>query len=137
MALAEGILGLRVRREMKDVWDPSRVVVVSELPGLPWSVHSAMQRNHTICGLSGAMVLIEARERGGSFQAGHASLEMGVPLFAAVYEGMPESSQGNRLLLREGARQLLKNRQSGRANVAPILDVVGGRPARERHSARA
>jgi hypothetical protein len=50
---------------------------------------SAMQRNKTICGLSRAMVLIEARSTGGSIQAGRDCLKMGLPLFAAVYEGSP------------------------------------------------
>jgi predicted Rossmann fold nucleotide-binding protein DprA/Smf involved in DNA uptake len=101
------------------------VVVVSEfLPGIPWSVHNAMQRNSTICGLSHAMILIEARASGGSMAAGKASLELGVPIFAAVYDGMPESAEGNRELLALGARRLLKSGRTGRANINPVLRAV-------------
>jgi predicted Rossmann fold nucleotide-binding protein DprA/Smf involved in DNA uptake len=81
------------------------------------------------------MVLIEARERGGSLEAGRASVSMGVPLFAAVYEGMPDSAQGNRLLLGEGARQLFKSRNAGRANIGPILEAIRPGQMQERRSA--
>src|SRR5450432_1611403 len=59
VVLAEGVLRFRVKKEIQDVWDESRTLVVSEFgPNLPWSVSHAMQRNNTICGLSRAMVLI-------------------------------------------------------------------------------
>jgi len=41
------------------------------------------------------MILIEARTTSGSIQAGRDCLRLGLPLFAAVYEGMPESATGN------------------------------------------
>jgi len=86
--LAEGILRFRVKREIRDEWDEARTLVISEFgPNLPWSVNHAMQRNRTICGLSRAMLLIEARITGGSIQAGRDCLRLGLPLFAAVYEG--------------------------------------------------
>ncbi len=49
---------------------------------------------------------------------------MGNPLFAPVYEGMPESTAGNRLLLQTGARPLGKNRHTQRAAVDRILETV-------------
>jgi DNA processing protein len=125
VVLAEGILQFKVKRELRDIWDEERAVVVSEfLPGLPWSVHHAMQRNRTICGLSLAMVLIEARERGGSYEAGKTSLELEVPLFAAVYEGMPVSATGNSELLGKGAKPLMRSRSTHRANISPVLAAV-------------
>lgn len=125
LVLAEGFLHFSVKREIRELWDLRRVAVVSEfLPDSVWSVHNAMRRNRTICGLSRALVLIEAREKGGSFEAGKTALALGMPLFAAVYEGMPESAAGNRDLLKTGARPLLKSRSSGRANVAPIIEAV-------------
>lgn len=125
VVLAEGILHFKVKRELLDIWDTGRAVVVSEfLPGLPWSVHHAMQRNRTICGLSLAMVLIEARERGGSYEAGKASLDLGVPLFAAVYEGMPVSATGNSELLGRGAKPLMRSRSTHCANLSPVLAAV-------------
>ena len=131
IVLAEGILQFKVKRELHDVWDSKRAVVVSEfLPGLPWSVHHAMQRNRTICGLSLAMVLIEARERGGSYEAGRTSLELEVPLFAAVYEGMQDSATGNSELLRKGAKPLMRSRSTHRANLSPVLAAVTSEQAR-------
>lgn len=125
VVLAEGILHFKVKRELLDIWDTGRAVVVSEfLPGLPWSIHHAMQRNRTICGLSLAMVLIEARERGGSYEAGKTSLDLGVPLFAAVYEGMPVSATGNAELLGRGAKPLMRSRSTHCANLSPVLAAV-------------
>ncbi|MBI4764912.1 MAG: DNA-processing protein DprA [Deltaproteobacteria bacterium] len=99
--------------------------MVSEfLPGIPWSVRNAIQRNKTICALSKAMILIESGTNGGSMEAGRSSLNMKVPLFAPVYGGMPDSAVGNRQLLKEGARPLLKSSSSGRANMRELLSIV-------------
>jgi DNA processing protein len=137
LVLAEGMLQFRLKREIKDVWDRERTLVVSEfLPGLPWNVHSAMQRNRTICALSRALVLIEARTNGGSMAAGRECLRLGLPLFAAVYEGMPESAEGNRELLQQGARPLRKSRASNRANIRPILAAIEIAPLALRASGR-
>ncbi len=70
VVLAEGILRFRVKKEIREEWDEQRTLVVSEFgPNLPWSVNHAMQRNRTICGLSRAMILIEARATGGSIHS--------------------------------------------------------------------
>lgn len=125
IVLAEGILNFRIKRELASLWDWQRTVVISEfLPGITWSVRNAMQRNRTICALSGAMVLIEAGLTGGSIEAGRVCLGMGKPLFAPVYEGIPESAVGNRDLLTKGARPLLKSKGKDRANIKPILEVI-------------
>ncbi len=122
VVLAEGILRFRLKAELKGSWDPERAVVVSEFPpGLAWSIGNAMQRNRTIGGLSHAMILIEARSQGGSFEAGKTCLALGIPLFAAVYEGMPESATGNEELIQSGAKPLLRSRSTGRANVSPVI----------------
>ena len=126
VVLAEGILRFRVKKEIREEWDEHRTLVVSEFgPNLPWSISHAMQRNRTICGLSRAMVLIEARTTGGSIQAGRDCLKLGLPLFAAVYEGAPESATGNEELLAHGARRLMKSRSADRPNIRPILDAIG------------
>jgi DNA processing protein len=125
VVLAEGILRFRLKKEIREVWDESRTLVVSEFgPNLPWSVSHAMRRNRTICGLSKALILIEARITGGSIEAGRDCLRLGLPLFAAVYEGMPESATGNEDLLRHGAHRLMKSRSTGRPNIHPILDAI-------------
>ncbi|HLM83098.1 MAG TPA: DNA-processing protein DprA [Gemmataceae bacterium] len=128
IVLAEGILRFRVKKELGDDWDDTRTLVVSEFgPNLPWSISHAMQRNKTICGLSLALVLIEARTTGGSIQAGRDCLRLGLPLFAAVYGGSPETATGNDELLRLGARRLMKSRATDLPNIRPIVDAV--RPA--------
>ncbi len=130
VVLAEGILRFRVKKEIRDEWDKQRTLVVSEFgPNLPWSVNHAMQRNRTICGLSRAMILIEARATGGSIQAGRDCLKLGLALFAAVYEGMPESATGNEELLRQGAKRLMKSRATNRPNVRPVLEAIASPPA--------
>ncbi len=123
--LAEGVLEFRIKGEIREFWDQERVAVVSEfLPRARWSVGNAMQRNRTISGLSDAMILIEAGATGGSIEAGRICLKLHHPLFAAVYDGMPEWATGNRELLALGACQLLRSRSSGRANMAVVMEVV-------------
>ncbi len=83
-----------------------------------------MQGNRTICGLSHAMILIEAGSNGGSIAAGNQCLKLGIPLFAPVYQGMPESATGNRILLGQGARELRKGRQTHRAVLHELVSTV-------------
>ncbi|RMH38225.1 MAG: DNA-binding protein [Deltaproteobacteria bacterium] len=129
LVLAEGIQSFRIKRDLREVWDWDRACVVSEfLPSAKWSVGNAMQRNRTICGLSNAMILIEARSSGGSIAAGNACLELGVPLFAPVYQGMPESATGNRILLTQGAREIRKGRQTNRALLSELVSCVNANP---------
>ena len=129
VVLAEGILRFRVKKDIRDLWDETRTLVVSEFgPNLPWSVSRAMERNKTICGLSRAMILIEARSTGGSIVAGRDCLKMGLPLFAAVYEGSPESATGNEELLRKGAKRLMKSRSRDLPNITPIIEAIANPP---------
>jgi predicted Rossmann fold nucleotide-binding protein DprA/Smf involved in DNA uptake len=80
VVLAEGILQYRMRHELRDVFDPARTLLVSEFfPEDLWIAGRAMQRNRTICALSRALVLIEARATGGTFAAGEAALAMRLP----------------------------------------------------------
>jgi len=125
IVLAEGILNFKIKKVLRELFDEKCVLVLSEfLPRLPWSVRHAMQRNSTICVLSDAMVLIEAEEKGGSISAGRKCLEVKRPLFAPVYEGMPKSATGNRMLLSEGARELKKNRKTNRANLTKVEKII-------------
>ncbi len=126
VVLAEGILNFRIKREIEGVWDWKRVVVVSEfVPEARWNVGNAMTRNRTICALSSAMILIEARESGGSIEAGRTCLELGIPLFAAIYEGMPTSASGNENLLKAGAIKLGRSPRTGEANIEKVLSRIG------------
>lgn len=125
LVLCEGILHFTIKRDLKELWDWERSAAVSEfLPGIPWSVRNAMQRNRTIYALTSAMILIESSSRGGSMEAGRACLKMGTPLFAPVYAGMPETAVGNRELLQQGALELYKNSATNRANLTNVLHRI-------------
>jgi DNA processing protein len=131
VVLAEGALHFRVKREIRDVWEDSKVLVLSQfLPSVPWSVHNAMERNRIICALSRAMLLIEARNRSGSMAAGRECLKMRIPLFAAVYEGSPETAEGNREILAAGGKPLYKKRSTNAPNVRPVLETLPNSPQR-------
>jgi len=127
VVLAEGILQYRMREELRAVFDPARTLIISEFfPNAPWLAGRAMQRNRTICALSRAMVLIEARATGGTFAAGEAALAMGVPLFTADYSTKLESNDGNRILLERGGVALRRSRATGRANLARLFELARG-----------
>ncbi|MCF6291541.1 MAG: DNA-protecting protein DprA [Desulfobacterales bacterium] len=128
LVLCEGILHFKIKRDLKDLWDWDRIAVVSEfLPGVPWRVGNAMQRNKTICALTSSMILIESSSKGGSIEAGRACLKMGIPLFAPVYQGMPETAVGNRELLRQGALELYKNNATNRANMREVFNMIANK----------
>jgi len=125
IVLAEGILQHRMRQELREVFDPTRTLMVSEFfPDDHWMAGRAMQRNRTICALSRALVLIEARSTGGTFAAGEAALAMGVPLFTADYSAQHENNDGNRILLERGAVRLRQSRSAGKANLVHLLESV-------------
>ena len=125
LVLCEGILNFNIKRDLKDLWDWDRIAVVSEfLPGVPWSVRNAMQRNNTICALTSSMILIESTSKGGSIEAGRSCLKMGIPLFAPVYKGMPSTAVGNRELLNQGALELFKSRAANRANMSNVFSSI-------------
>ena len=131
------ITDFKIRKSLEPVWDWERVLVVSEfLPRSRWTAHRAMQRNKTIIGLSEAMILIEAGRNGGSMHAGRKALQMHRKLYAPVYEGMPDSAIGNRILLEEGALPLLKSKMTGTANLknlfSALSNVENNRPTSHR-----
>ena len=132
VVLAEGILACRMREELRAVFDPARTLALSEFfPAAPWLAGRAMQRNRTICALSRAMVLIEARASGGTFAAGQDALAMGVPLFTADYSAKLESNDGNRILLDRGGVALRQSRATGRANLARLFELARGAEVEE------
>jgi len=125
IVLPEGIQSFTIKRHVKDVWDWNRVLVISEFaPNEIWSVNRAMQRNTTIIALSNIMVLIEAKVTGGSIDAGYKTLQMNKPLFAPVYQGMPEEASGNQLLLSKGALPLMRKRETNKANIDKMMSLL-------------
>jgi DNA protecting protein DprA len=109
--LPTGILHFRPSGVFQELADESNSVVVSEFfPRAGWSVGFAMQRNRTVCGLSGAVVMIEPGETGGTFHAGKAALEVGRPLFLARPEPKEKPTRGEKYFLRRGVTPLVRER---------------------------
>jgi DNA processing protein len=125
LVLPEGIHHFHVRRDLRDVWDWNRVLVVSQFePDAPWAVYRAMDRNRLIIALSQAMIVVEAGESGGTVNAGLSTLKAGKPLYVAVYENMPEQAPGNERLLQLGGKRVFKGRLSGRAKMADLFSDI-------------
>jgi DNA processing protein len=121
--LPEGINSFRIKKEMKDVWDWNRVLVISEFkPDAPWMASRAMQRNNTIIGLSDIMVVVEAGETGGSLDAGYKTLQMQKLLFVPQYGVVPESALGNNKLLNSGAAAIKRSSETQRANLTKMFE---------------
>ncbi len=55
-------------------------------------------------------------------------LKMGLPLFAAVYEGSPETAAGNEELLLKGAKRLMKSKSRDLPNITPIIEAISHSP---------
>jgi DNA processing protein len=104
IVLAEGINHFRKKRDFAKTGLPlDRVLVVSQFePGRPWSVGNAMSRNGVISGLSKALVVIEAGEKGGTLDAGLRAIQLGRPVIALQFESM-ETPPGNEALFGRGA----------------------------------
>lgn len=120
--LPEGINHFRVKRGLKPIWDWENVLVVSQFEfDAPWSVFRAMERNQLIIALSRVMVVIEAGEKGGTFNAGEATLKTNMPLFVAEYQDMSVEARGNKVLLARGAQKLGRSPATKRANLARVF----------------
>lgn len=131
IVLPQGINGFKLRKELRAVAKKEKLLVVSEFePDAKWAVGRAMQRNRTIIGLSDAMILIEARTEGGTFNAGKTAISLNQPLFVANYQESTETNAGNQYFIQRGASQLGKSPDTGRANLARLYAVVehGSKP---------
>jgi DNA processing protein len=102
IVLPEGIDHFRVRRDGIDaVWNDQRALVISQFaPTQTWTVGGAMARNSVIIGLSQALIVVEAGEKGGTLAAGSWALDLGRSVWVMQSTVM---SAGNRILLERGA----------------------------------
>lgn len=102
IVLAEGFDHFRIKRSFAQDYDAERTLVVSQFaPGQTWQAHAAMARNAIIYGLSKALLVIEAGERGGTLAAGRGALDLGRPVL--VVDFGDRTPEGNRVLLELGA----------------------------------
>jgi DNA protecting protein DprA len=125
IVLPQGMNDFKLRPEIKRHASRENLLVISEFPpDASWAVGRAMQRNHTIIGLSDAMVLVEARTEGGTFNAGKQALKYGHPLVVVSYEDTSHSNAGNDYFIQRGAARLMKSKTTGRANISMIRQQV-------------
>lgn len=106
IVLAEGITYFKAKRELQESGaDEHNVLVLSQFaPRQTWNAGAAMARNGVIVGLSRALVVIEAKDKGGTLDAGMQALRMRRPLAALDFRaGAPK---GNELLFGKGARRI-------------------------------
>lgn len=124
LVIPEGINHFRIRSQFKDVWDWSRVLVISQFkPDTPWRAYHAMARNKVILGLSSAMIVIEAGATGGTLDAGKSALDARVPLFVANYANENAEALGNKILLSLGGQPLGRSKETRRANMQRVWDA--------------
>ena len=124
IVLAEGILGFKAKSDVKNLLnDENHLVVSTYSPRLPWSARQAMARNRIICGLSNAMIVVESGDKGGTFEAGKAALELRRPLFVVDYAQPAPSASGNKYFIERGAEPLRRN-LSGQANLEGVLKAI-------------
>jgi len=125
IVLPEGILRYRLRSNLKPLITSENTLLISEFPPyMSWSVANAMQRNRTVCGLSDALVVIEAGTSGGTFEAGKLALRLRMPLFVADYAEPATSAAGNAYFLAHGAYALRRSVTTGQANLEPLRRAV-------------
>lgn len=121
LVLPEGINSFNIRKPFRKHWDWSRALVVSQFePDTPWRSYHAMARNKVILGLSCAMIVIEAGDRGGTLDAGKSTLEVNMPLFVARYADAGEQAKGNEILISLGGIPLKRLRSTNRANMEKV-----------------
>ncbi|MER5434075.1 DNA-processing protein DprA [Streptomyces sp. NPDC002588] len=116
IVLAEGFDHFKVKKVFAEEFDTERLLVVSQFPpAQPWLAHGAMTRNRIIYGLSRALVVVEAGERGGTLAAGEGALRMGRPVFVLNFG--QETPPGNKILLEKGGYPV-----GSRESLGHILD---------------
>lgn len=125
IVLPQGMDGFKLRAELRRIAKKENLLIISEFPlDAAWAVGRAMQRNRTIIGLSNAMVLVESRIEGGTFNAGKETLRYQQPLFVVQYSSREESNAGNQYFIQRGATQLFKSKTTEQANIKPLREAV-------------
>ncbi|MDQ7028145.1 MAG: DNA-processing protein DprA [Anaerolineae bacterium] len=132
IVLPQGINGFKLRSELRRYAKKENLLIISEFPlNARWNVGYAMQRNRTIIGLSDAMVLVESRTKGGTFNAGKTALQYQHPLFVVTFDDKKPSNAGNDYFIQRGATRLMKSQTTGRANITTLRQQVESQQARD------
>ncbi len=103
--LPEGIEGFGIRRELASHVDLERNFLAVSMfePSARWTSWRAMTRNQLIVGLSTSLVVVEAREKGGTIDAARKCLRQAKKLWAVEYPVESSGGSGNRLLLKNAS----------------------------------
>jgi DNA processing protein len=126
IVLPEGVDHFRIKRSIAQIWDWQRVLVLSQFSrNAIWRPDRAMERNKIIVALSQAIIVLEARETGGTLNAGYSALNMHKPLFVALYDEMNGAREGNQLLIREGGVPLKRSRSTNQAQLKEVFRALG------------
>jgi DNA protecting protein DprA len=121
----EGILNFRFPAEIKAIAAASNTLVISEFqPNARWSTANAMTRNHTLIGLSNALIVVESGTKGGTYEAGSFALKMKLPLFVAQYAQPSDKASGNAYFIAQGAIPIWQNREDQQANLKPLFNDI-------------
>jgi len=129
VVLSCGILRFRSDRAYGEQTEPHSTVFISELdPHMTWQVGGAMERNRIVCGLASAVVIVEAKESGGTLDAAKRAAELRRPRFVVQFDAYDAHSAGNPALLRHGARPLKAepdpSGESWNVDIAPVVDAA-------------
>ena len=125
VVLAEGIKNFRIKRDFRTIDDfLCRTLVVSQFyPSHIWRVPRAMIRNKIICGLSEALIVVEAGEKGGTLEAGRECIRQGKCTLVVEDKAEPQNTApGNRMLIRAGGHPL----RSTEELKAVLTDIAQG-----------
>jgi DNA processing protein len=99
------------------------VLVVSQFsPSRPWSAANAMARNTVIIGLSLALVVVEAGDKGGTLAAGTKALQLNKPVLVLEFTPNP---RGNAELIQRGAISV-RNRIELRSRLIQVTENPQG-----------
>lgn len=125
IVLPEGFMNFRLRDELRNWVNKTNTLILSEFqPNAAWSVANAMTRNRTICGLSDALIVVQAGTSGGTFEAGKFALGVKVPLFVADYADPSLNGPGNPYFIQKGAKKVQKDPNTGLAILEELVDEV-------------
>jgi DNA processing protein len=125
LVLPHGLDGFYVRPELRKVWDWRRTLVVSQFDAeAPFQAFRAIQRNAVIAGLSHGVLVFEPGALGGTLNTGLTTLQLKIPLFAAVYDGMPPAAVGHRLLIARGGQPLVADRENAAMQITKMTEAM-------------
>ena len=106
LVLAEGLAKYRMASRLDSATHANTLLLSQFYPKHIWQVSRAMARNATICGMSEAMIVVEAGDKGGTLAAGKECLKQGKRLLVVDYPDREKRAPGNRILLRKGGESI-------------------------------